>query len=111
LVNLHRRLSRCRSILRRSVMLLDREARRSMRSSSRLVWRLILQMTEQYLSAEQMPRAWKKHRSWFTSLLQIMKQDRFWKDMLSVSKNLEHLLSLHREKKEWFTFPRFPKSV
>ncbi len=32
------------------------------------------------------------------------------KEKLSASKNLVHSLSLHLEKKEWFTFPRFPKN-
>ena len=31
------------------------------------------------------------------------------KEKSSASKNSVHLSSLHREKKEWFIFPRFPK--
>ncbi len=31
------------------------------------------------------------------------------RERLSASKNLEHSLSLHREKKAWFIFQSFPK--
>ena len=44
----------------------------------------------------------------YQSLL-TLRQDRFWKEKLSASKSLEHSLSLHQVKKEWYTFLKFQK--
>ena len=60
-----------------------------------------------YLSAVQRKRTWRKLRSTSRQSLQITKQDSFLKERLSASKNSEHSLSLHRVKKEWYTFPSF----
>ncbi len=48
-----------------------------------------------------------KLRSTSRQSLQITKQDSFLKERLSASKNSEHSLSLHRVKREWYTFPSF----
>ena len=44
----------------------------------------------------------------YQSLL-TLRPDRFWKEKSSASKSLEHSLSLHQVKKEWYTFLKFQK--
>lgn len=39
----------------------------------------------------------------------VSMKDRFLKEKLSISKNLEHLLNLHREKRAWFIFQKLQK--
>ena len=41
--------------------------------------------------------------------LLTLRPDRFWKEKSSASKSLEHSLSLHQVKKEWYTFLKFQK--
>ena len=63
----------------------------------------------QYLSAEQTQQEWSRQESSFIQSLLTLRPDRFWKEKSSASKSLEHSLSLHQVKKEWYTFLKFQK--
>ena len=49
------------------------------------------------------------NESSFIQSLLTLRPDRFWKVKSSASKSLEHSLSLHQVKKEWYTFLKFQK--